>query len=64
MLLFSFQVALLVYSLGGTAASLYLGRSLVGLNFKQEAQEANFRWAGKGAGHCACTAFAADSQDL
>ncbi len=32
-----------MYSLGGTAASLYLGRSLVGLNFKQEALEANFR---------------------
>ncbi len=35
--------ALLVYSIGGTGASLYLGRSLVGLNFQQEAQEANFR---------------------
>ena len=35
--------ALLVYSIGGTGASLYLGRSLVGLNFQQEAQEGNFR---------------------
>jgi ABC-type uncharacterized transport system fused permease/ATPase subunit len=32
-----------VYSLGGTGASLFLGRKLVGLNFQQEAQEANFR---------------------
>jgi ABC-type long-subunit fatty acid transport system fused permease/ATPase subunit len=38
-------VALLVYSLGGTAASVFLGRKLVGLNFQQEAQEANFRLA-------------------
>lgn len=37
------QVALLVYSLGGTGVSLFLGRKLVGLNFQQEAQEANFR---------------------
>jgi ABC-type uncharacterized transport system fused permease/ATPase subunit len=36
-------VALLVYSLGGTATSVFLGRKLVGLNFQQEAQEANFR---------------------
>ena len=36
-------VALLVYSIGGTAISLRLGRPLVGLNFQQEAQEANFR---------------------
>ena len=32
-----------VYSLGGTGVSLFLGRKLVGLNFQQEAQEANFR---------------------
>ena len=38
-------VALVVYSLGGTAASVFLGRKLVGLNFQQEAQEANFRRA-------------------
>ncbi|KAK9814036.1 hypothetical protein WJX73_009771 [Symbiochloris irregularis] len=37
-------VALLVYSIGGTAISLRLGRPLVGLNFQQEAQEANFRY--------------------
>ncbi|PSC71984.1 ABC transporter D family member chloroplastic [Micractinium conductrix] len=35
--------ALLVYSLGGTALSVAIGRPLVGLNFQQEAQEANFR---------------------
>ncbi|CAL8470471.1 g10013 [Coccomyxa elongata] len=37
-------VALLIYSLGGTATSVFLGRKLVGLNFQQEAQEANFRF--------------------
>jgi len=37
--------ALLVYSLGGTGVTLFLGRRLVGLNFQQEAQEANFRRA-------------------
>ena len=36
-------VALLIYSLGGTAISLRLGRPLVGLNFQQEAREADFR---------------------
>lgn len=36
-------VALLVYSIGGTGVSLFLGRKLIGLNFAQEAQEANFR---------------------
>ncbi len=36
-------VALLVYSIGGTGISIALGRKLVGLNFQQEAQEANFR---------------------
>ena len=38
-------LALLVYSIGGTGTSLFLGRKLVGLNFQQEAQEANFRCA-------------------
>ena len=38
-------VALVVDSVGGTGASLFLGRKLVGLNFAQEAQEANFRCA-------------------
>ena len=38
-------LALLVYSIGGTGTSLFLGRKLVGLNFQQEAQEANFRRA-------------------
>jgi ABC-type uncharacterized transport system fused permease/ATPase subunit len=37
-------VALLVYSVGGTAASLAIGRPLIGLNFLQEAAEANFRY--------------------
>ncbi|KAL4419364.1 hypothetical protein ABPG77_001591 [Micractinium sp. CCAP 211/92] len=36
--------ALLVYSVGGTALSLRIGRPLIGLNFRQEAQEANFRY--------------------
>ena len=36
-------VALLVYSVGGTAISLRLGKPLVGLNFAQEAREADFR---------------------
>ena len=35
--------ALLIYSIGGTAASVAVGRPLVGLNFVQEAREANFR---------------------
>ena len=38
-------VALVVYSIGGTGVTLFLGRKLVGLNFQQEAQEANFRCA-------------------
>ena len=38
-------IALLLYSLGGTAISLRLGRPLVGLNFQQEAREADFRSA-------------------
>ena len=36
-------VVLVVYSVGGTAISLRLGRPLVSLNFQQEAQEANLR---------------------
>ena len=36
-------VVLVVYSVGGTGISIKLGRKLVGLNFQQEAQEANFR---------------------
>ena len=39
-------MVLLVYSIGGTALSLRLGRSLVGLNFQQEACEADFRCQG------------------
>ena len=38
-------VVLVVYSVGGTAISIKLGQKLVGLNFQQEAQEANYRWA-------------------
>ena len=38
-------LALLVYSVGGTAISLQLGKPLVGLNFRQEAREADFRRA-------------------
>ncbi|GMH34252.1 hypothetical protein BSKO_02086 [Bryopsis sp. KO-2023] len=37
-------IALVVYSVGGTGVSLWLGRSLVGLNFQQEAREADFRY--------------------
>ena len=37
--------ALIVYSVGGTAVSLSLGRALVPLNFKQEAAEADLRYA-------------------
>ncbi|DBA90594.1 hypothetical protein WJX77_005457 [Trebouxia sp. C0004] len=37
-------VVLVVYSVGGTAISIKLGQKLVGLNFQQEAQEANFRY--------------------
>ena len=36
-------VVLVVYSVGGTAISIKLGQKLVGLNFQQEAQEANYR---------------------
>ena len=37
--------ALIVYSVGGTAVSLWLGKALVPLNFKQEAAEADLRYA-------------------
>ncbi|KAF5733560.1 ABC transporter family protein [Tripterygium wilfordii] len=35
---------LLVYSLGGTAISVFLGKGLVALNFLQEKKEADFRY--------------------
>ncbi|KAK9266559.1 hypothetical protein L1049_021492 [Liquidambar formosana] len=37
-------VVLLVYSIGGTAISVFLGRGLVTLNFLQEKKEADFRY--------------------
>ncbi|XP_050371447.1 ABC transporter D family member 2, chloroplastic [Argentina anserina] len=37
-------VVLLVYSIGGTVISVYLGRGLVTLNFLQEKKEADFRY--------------------
>ncbi|EEF47966.1 peroxisomal membrane protein, putative [Ricinus communis] len=37
-------IVLLLYSVGGTAISLYLGRGLVNLNFLQEKKEADFRY--------------------
>lgn len=37
-------VVLLVYSIGGTAISVFLGRELVTLNFLQEKKEADFRY--------------------
>ncbi|CAN1263035.1 ABC transporter D family member 2, chloroplastic [Linum perenne] len=37
-------VVLLVYSIGGTAISVYLGKDLVSLNFMQEKKEADFRY--------------------
>ncbi|KAG1330322.1 ABC transporter D family member 2, chloroplastic [Cocos nucifera] len=37
-------VVLLVYSLGGTAISVFLGKDLVTLNFLQEKKEADFRY--------------------
>ncbi|OVA13940.1 ABC transporter-like [Macleaya cordata] len=40
----SLFVVLVVYSVGGTAISLYLGRDLVTLNFLQEKKEADFRY--------------------
>ncbi|KAK9070614.1 hypothetical protein SSX86_011016 [Deinandra increscens subsp. villosa] len=35
---------LLIYSLGGTAISVYLGKGLINLNFMQEKMEADFRY--------------------
>ncbi|RWW87432.1 hypothetical protein BHE74_00003748 [Ensete ventricosum] len=37
-------VVLVVYSLGGTAISVFLGKGLVTLNFMQEKKEADFRY--------------------
>ncbi|KAK4802904.1 hypothetical protein SAY86_001107 [Trapa natans] len=37
-------VVLLVYSIGGTAISVFLGKGLVSLNFMQEKKEADFRY--------------------
>uniref|UniRef100_A0A7C9EYW4 Adenosinetriphosphatase n=2 Tax=Opuntia streptacantha TaxID=393608 RepID=A0A7C9EYW4_OPUST len=37
-------VVLLVYSIGGTAISIFLGKELVNLNFLQEKKEADFRY--------------------
>ncbi|KAA8523378.1 hypothetical protein F0562_009801 [Nyssa sinensis] len=37
-------VVLLVYSIGGTAISVFIGRGLVTLNFLQEKKEADFRY--------------------
>ncbi|XP_057457779.1 ABC transporter D family member 2, chloroplastic [Lotus japonicus] len=37
-------VVLLIYSIGGTAISVYLGKGLVTLNFLQEKKEADFRY--------------------
>lgn len=37
-------IALLIYSIGGTVASISIGRPLIGLNFLQEAAEADFRY--------------------
>ncbi|XP_059454003.1 ABC transporter D family member 2, chloroplastic isoform X1 [Corylus avellana] len=37
-------VVLLVYSIGGTTISIFLGRGLVSLNFLQEKKEADFRY--------------------
>ncbi|KAL5175924.1 ABC transporter D family member 2, chloroplastic [Glycine soja] len=37
-------VVLIVYSIGGTAISVFLGRGLVNLNFLQEKKEADFRY--------------------
>eukprot|EP00892_Ulva_mutabilis_P009083 jgi/Ulvmu1/6547/UM003_0181.1 len=36
--------ALVFYAIGGTVASFYIGRKLVGLNFEQEAREADLRY--------------------
>ncbi|GAB4836727.1 Canalicular multispecific organic anion transporter 1 [Ancistrocladus abbreviatus] len=37
-------IVLLVYSIGGTAISVFLGKGLVSLNFMQEKKEADFRY--------------------
>ncbi|KAM1350398.1 hypothetical protein ACFX2F_004356 [Malus domestica] len=37
-------VVLFVYSIGGTAVSIFLGKDLVSLNFMQEKKEADFRY--------------------
>ncbi|KNA06457.1 hypothetical protein SOVF_180880 [Spinacia oleracea] len=37
-------IVLLVYSIGGTAISIFLGKGLVTLNFLQEKKEADFRY--------------------
>ncbi|KAI3873684.1 hypothetical protein MKW92_047483 [Papaver armeniacum] len=37
-------VVLIVYSIGGTAISIFLGRGLVNLNFLQKKREADFRY--------------------
>lgn len=37
-------VILLVYSIGGTAISIFLGKGLINLNFMQEKMEADFRY--------------------
>ncbi|XP_023737010.1 ABC transporter D family member 2, chloroplastic [Lactuca sativa] len=37
-------IVLIVYSLGGTAISIFLGKGLVNLNFMQEKMEADFRY--------------------
>ncbi|OMO84824.1 ABC transporter-like protein [Corchorus capsularis] len=37
-------LVLLLYSIGGTAISIYLGKGLVSLNFLQEKKEADFRY--------------------
>ncbi|GAB2276373.1 Canalicular multispecific organic anion transporter 1 [Dionaea muscipula] len=37
-------IVLLVYSIGGTAISIFLGKELVSLNFLQEKKEADFRY--------------------
>ncbi|KAL9266548.1 ABC transporter D family member 2, chloroplastic-like protein [Drosera capensis] len=37
-------IVLLVYSLGGTTISIFLGKELVSLNFLQEKKEADFRY--------------------
>eukprot|EP00210_Caulerpa_lentillifera_P000612 g593.t1 len=37
-------IALIIYSVGGTWLSILIGKKLVGLNFRQEAREADFRF--------------------